>query len=205
MEGVVQGVEFRPFAKRLTDRFDLPDITFNTASGLIIEIETDQPNDALRFLEAIQAEAPAAAHIEQYSMQQLSAVVGYKDFRIMASAARNQSFTLISADLATCPACLEEVRNQSDRRFRYPFTNCTNCGPRYSITISTPYEDTVQNTPIFEENGPDNFKGVDIMRAVRSFDPCLPCGVHMYLGNGKMLDAHHSPMFGVQGSGVGEH
>jgi hydrogenase large subunit len=61
-----------------------------------------------------------------------------------------------------------------------------------------PYEDAVQNTPIFEENGPDNFKGIDIMRAVRSFDPCLPCGVHMYLGNGKTLETHHSPMFGIQ-------
>ena len=59
-----------------------------------------------------------------------------------------------------------------------------------------PYEDAVQNTPIFEENGPDNFKGIDIMRAVRSFDPCLPCGVHMYLGNGKVLETHHSPLFG---------
>jgi hydrogenase large subunit len=56
-----------------------------------------------------------------------------------------------------------------------------------------PYEDAVQNTPIFEENPPDNFKGIDIMRAVRSFDPCLPCGVHMYLGNGKTLNTVHSP------------
>ena len=56
-----------------------------------------------------------------------------------------------------------------------------------------PYEDAVQNTPIFEENPPDNFKGIDIMRAVRSFDPCLPCGVHMYLGGGKELKTVHSP------------
>jgi hydrogenase large subunit len=60
-----------------------------------------------------------------------------------------------------------------------------------------PYEDSVQNTPIFEENGPDKFKGIDIMRAVRSFDPCLPCGVHMYLGEGKELQVVHSPTFGV--------
>jgi hydrogenase large subunit len=59
-----------------------------------------------------------------------------------------------------------------------------------------PYEDAVQNTPIFEENGPDKFKGIDIMRAVRSFDPCLPCGVHMYLGNGKVVERQHSPIFG---------
>jgi hydrogenase large subunit len=56
-----------------------------------------------------------------------------------------------------------------------------------------PYEDAVQNTPIFEENPPDMFKGIDIMRAVRSFDPCLPCGVHMYLGKGKVLEKMHSP------------
>jgi hydrogenase large subunit len=57
-----------------------------------------------------------------------------------------------------------------------------------------PYEDAVQNTPIFEENPPETFKGIDIMRTVRSFDPCLPCGVHMYLGNGKTLEKVHSPM-----------
>ena len=60
-----------------------------------------------------------------------------------------------------------------------------------------PYEDAVQNTPIFEENGPDNFKGIDIMRAVRSFDPCLPCGVHMFLGDGKELEVRHSPTLGL--------
>ena len=63
-----------------------------------------------------------------------------------------------------------------------------NANPRDIYGTPGPYEDAVQNTPIFEENGPDNFKGIDIMRAVRSFDPCLPCGVHMYLGNGKILE-----------------
>ncbi|MBA3884924.1 MAG: nickel-dependent hydrogenase large subunit [Acidobacteria bacterium] len=73
-----------------------------------------------------------------------------------------------------------------------------NANPRDIYGTPGPYEDAVQNTPIFEENGPDNFKGIDIMRTVRSFDPCLPCGVHMYLGNGKVLETRHSPMFGVQ-------
>ena len=73
-----------------------------------------------------------------------------------------------------------------------------NANPRDIYGTPGPYEDAVQNTPIFEENGPDKFKGIDIMRAVRSFDPCLPCGVHMYLGNGKVLETHHSPMFGMQ-------
>jgi hydrogenase large subunit len=60
-----------------------------------------------------------------------------------------------------------------------------------------PYEDAVQGLPIFEENGPDEFKGIDIMRTVRSFDPCLPCGVHMYLGDGKVLEKRHSPTLGM--------
>jgi hydrogenase large subunit len=72
-----------------------------------------------------------------------------------------------------------------------------NGSPRDFYGTPGPYEDAVQDMPIFEENGPDDFKGVDIMRAVRSFDPCLPCGVHMYLGNGQVLKKVHSPMFGA--------
>jgi hydrogenase large subunit len=71
-----------------------------------------------------------------------------------------------------------------------------NASPRDIYGTPGPYEDAVQGTPIFEENGPDNFKGIDIMRTVRSFDPCLPCGVHMYLGAGRTLETRHSPMFG---------
>jgi hydrogenase large subunit len=81
----------------------------------------------------------------------------------------------------------------------YPPT-CWNANPRDVYGTPGPYEDAVQNTPLFEENGPDKFKGIDIMRTVRSFDPCLPCGVHMYLGNGKVLEARHSPMFGMMES-----
>ncbi len=68
-----------------------------------------------------------------------------------------------------------------------------NANPRDVYGTPGPYEDAVQNTPIFEENPPDKFKGIDIMRTVRSFDPCLPCGVHMYLGGGRVLDKIHSP------------
>jgi hydrogenase large subunit len=72
-----------------------------------------------------------------------------------------------------------------------------NGSPRDSFGTPGPYEDAVAGTPIFEENGPDDFRGVDIMRAVRSFDPCLPCGVHMYLGGGKTLKTVHSPLLGA--------
>jgi hydrogenase large subunit len=84
----------------------------------------------------------------------------------------------------------------------YPPT-CWNASPRDSFGTPGPYEDAVQNLPIFEENGPDNFKGIDIMRTVRSFDPCLPCGVHMYLGNGKEIEVRHSPTMGALPQGKG--
>jgi len=74
-----------------------------------------------------------------------------------------------------------------------------NGSPTDSYGTPGPYEDAVAGMPIFEENDQDNFRGVDIMRAVRSFDPCLPCGVHMYLGNGKTLQQVHHPQFGEQG------
>jgi hydrogenase large subunit len=74
-----------------------------------------------------------------------------------------------------------------------------NGSPTDSYGTLGPYEDAVAGQPIFEENGPDDFRGIDVMRAVRSFDPCLPCGVHMYLGGGKTLQRTHSPIFGGAG------
>ncbi|HEY6138108.1 MAG TPA: nickel-dependent hydrogenase large subunit [Thermoanaerobaculia bacterium] len=73
-----------------------------------------------------------------------------------------------------------------------------NAAPRDLYGTPGPYEDAIQGTPIFEESPPETFKGIDIMRTVRSFDPCLPCGVHMYTGAGKLLEVRHSPMFGLQ-------
>jgi len=151
LEGVVQGVGFRPFVSRLADRHQLPGIAFNTAGGLVVEVETDREAEFLRFLEAIQREAPPAARIENCVSEELPDLAGYIDFRIVSSAVRDHSFTLISPDLATCQACLEEIGNPAERRFRYPFTNCTNCGPRYTITLSTPYDranTTMQHFPL---------------------------------------------------------
>jgi len=76
-----------------------------------------------------------------------------------------------------------------------------NASPRDSFGTPGPYEDAIEGSPLFEENGPESFQGIDIMRTVRSFDPCLPCGVHMMLGEGKVLEVHHSPTFGVSRGG----
>ena len=140
LEGVVQGVGFRPFVKRLADRFCFSGVAFNTAGGLIVELETNSEDQAHSFLKALRVEAPAASRIERCAMQQVSEPATYQGFEIAPSAPRDNRFTLISADLATCSDCLAELQNPADRRFGYPFTNCTNCGPRYSITLSTPYD-----------------------------------------------------------------
>ncbi len=83
----------------------------------------------------------------------------------------------------------------------YPPT-CWNASATDSTGTPGPMEDAVAHTPLFEENGSDTFKGIDILRTVRSFDPCLPCGVHMYLGGGRVLDELHSPMLGLAGIGT---
>ena len=85
------------------------------------------------------------------------------------------------------------IRERQDRELSSVSANAVECQPARFYGTPGPYEDAVQNTPIFEENGPDKFKGIDIMRTVRSFDPCLPCGVHMYVGKGKVLKKIHSP------------
>ena len=91
------------------------------------------------------------------------------------------------------------IRNKKIANYHpYPPTPW-NASPRDSYGTPGPYEDAVMGQPIFEENGPDHFKGIDIMRTVRSFDPCLPCGVHMFTGKGKLLEVRHAPMFGVCG------
>ena len=140
LEGVVQGVGFRPFVKKLADRFGLNGITFNNSSGVIIEIDTHDPAEVRHFADAIRTQAPAAALIETCSIHEIPQDAAYTGFRIAPSAARDTTFTLISPDLATCPDCAAELYNPADRRFGYAFTNCTNCGPRYSITRSTPYD-----------------------------------------------------------------
>jgi hydrogenase maturation protein HypF len=136
LTGVVQGVGFRPFVKRLADRCGLPGRVWNTGGGVVIDVECD---DVRAFASALHTEAPANARIVECRMEALDAV-GYRGFDIVASQLLPGAFTLISPDLATCPDCVHDLRDRSGRRFRYPFTNCTNCGPRYSITRAVPYD-----------------------------------------------------------------
>jgi hydrogenase maturation protein HypF len=135
--GVVQGVGFRPYVFRLARRFGLKGWVKNDARG--VEIHLEGPSDDLvRFVETLPAELPSLARIERLTHRRL-AVFGFKDFRVRASG-RAGGFVFISPDISVCPACQADIRDSKNRRFEYPFTNCTDCGPRYTIVLALPYD-----------------------------------------------------------------
>jgi hydrogenase maturation protein HypF len=137
IRGAVQGVGFRPFIYRLATAAGLPGWVINSAQGVFIEVEGE--HDALReFLQRIESDKPAIAHIYSLEPTYLDPV-GFSQFEIRASEGGEKT-ALILPDIATCPDCLRELNDPADRRFRYPFTNCTNCGPRFTIIEALPYD-----------------------------------------------------------------
>ncbi len=138
MRGVVQGVGFRPFVYRLAQEEGLAGFIGNDTGGVTIEIE-GPANRIEAFRRRLLAEAPPLSRIDSVVAQD-APPKQEKTFRIVASEARGQVSTGIPADAATCADCLRELLDPLDRRYRYPFLNCTNCGPRYTITRSIPYD-----------------------------------------------------------------
>ncbi|MFN4259122.1 MAG: carbamoyltransferase HypF [Gemmataceae bacterium] len=138
VRGQVQGVGFRPFVYRLACRCRLGGAVRNTSAGVVIELE-GAPEDLKRFQDLLRAEAPEAATIEGLSVESVSPV-GQTSFVIEASVPATVPSVTVPPDLATCAACRREVFAPADRRRDYPFTNCTACGPRYSIIESMPYD-----------------------------------------------------------------
>jgi hydrogenase maturation protein HypF len=138
IHGAVQGVGFRPFVYRLATGLGLAGWIINDTHGVFIEVEGPQPALA-DFLSRLPAEKPPRAIIHRLETTWLQPV-GYDRFEIRHSAEQGAKTALVLPDIATCPACLAEVFNPADRRYRYPFTNCTNCGPRFSIIQALPYD-----------------------------------------------------------------
>ena len=138
--GAVQGVGFRPFVYRLATEHRLAGWVRNTSAGVEIEVEGEPPVVA-RFVERLRAEPPALARIESVAVAELPPI-GEHGFAIRASdpAARADACALVLPDLATCAECIREIFDPDARRFRYPFTNCTRCGPRFSIVHRLPYD-----------------------------------------------------------------
>ena len=138
VRGIVQGVGFRPFIYRLAAKHNLKGYVYNTAEDVKIEVEGEL--EAIKQFELeLRIEAPPLAYIEGIAITH-HPPIGYKNFEICHSIAEEGKYQLISPDIATCQACLGELLNPSDRRYRYPFTNCTNCGPRFTIIEDIPYD-----------------------------------------------------------------
>lgn len=138
ISGIVQGVGFRPFLHRLANRLELGGWVRNTAGG--VELELEGSKDALKaFQKALRDSPPPLAVIEEIRCEALEKPRGDTTFSILPSEA-GEGATLVSPDLAPCPACLSELADPRDRRYRYPFLNCTDCGPRFSILRDLPYD-----------------------------------------------------------------
>ncbi|SEH01931.1 hydrogenase maturation protein HypF [Nonomuraea solani] len=138
VEGIVQGVGFRPFVYTLANRLGLAGHVRNDVNGVHIQIE-GALDGVEEFLTALERDAPALSEIERVTIVS-AAPAGHSGFTIAASDPAGPRRALVSADTATCDDCLRELYDPADRRHRYPFINCTNCGPRFTIVRGVPYD-----------------------------------------------------------------
>ncbi len=139
ISGAVQGVGFRPFIYRLARRMNICGWVSNTSNGVFIQAESDK-DKIYDFISRIYEEKPPSALIESIQVDE-SEYAGFKEFEIKESSAGGAGKNvIILADIATCPDCLEELFNPKDRRYLYPFINCTQCGPRFTIIKDIPYD-----------------------------------------------------------------
>lgn len=140
VQGTVQGVGFRPFVYRLAAELYIGGWVVNSPQGVVIEIEAE-PSTLETFIHRLQTELPPHAAIHRLETETILAI-GATGFEIRHSNTTGTKTALILPDLATCPDCLRDILDPTNRRYRYPFTNCTHCGPRYSIIQALPYDRT---------------------------------------------------------------
>jgi len=136
--GVVQGVGFRPFIYQLAHRYHLNGFILNNTVGVSVELEGND-NVIETFIEALKNELPPLARIDTLSSE-TGEHIGYENFQILQSETQNNKSALVSPDIAICENCLHELNDHNNRRYSYPFINCTDCGPRYSIIETLPYD-----------------------------------------------------------------
>ena len=139
IRGIVQGVGFRPFIHRMVKEFGLTGTIKNTSSGVELELEGER-DELKRFVKELPEKAPKLAVIEEIEATYTKELRGFADFQILGSKTEALRDTLISPDICICDDCLRELQNPADRRYRYPFINCTNCGPRFTIIRDVPYD-----------------------------------------------------------------
>ena len=147
VSGIVQGVGFRPYVYRLATERGLRGVIRNTSAGVTIEVQG--PAERVEsFVEHLPTDAPPLSRITNFVVREVECN-GERDFRILHSEAGEEVKTLISPDVAICPDCLRELFDRADRRYRYPFINCTNCGPRFTIVRDIPYDRPSTSMAVF--------------------------------------------------------
>jgi hydrogenase maturation protein HypF len=179
--GAVQGVGFRPFVYRLAKELDLRGWIINTPEGVKIEVEGENLDV---FLKRLQEEKPPLAYIYSISFE-YAEEVGYADFEIKESNLEGKREVFILPDVGTCDECLKEVFDPKDRRYTYPFTNCTHCGPRFTIIEKLPYDRPNTTMKVFkmcqecerEYNDPTN------RRFHAQPNACPECGPRVFIYN----------------------
>jgi len=179
--GVVQGVGFRPFVYRLAHEHKLTGWVLNHSGGVDIVVE-GQSAALDAFLRNLSAEAPPLARIERVTTKDVPPN-GYTTFEIRHSVAQEGRYQLISPDIATCPDCLRELFDPSNRRYRYSFTNCTNCGPRFTIIADMPYDrpkTTMRVFPMCPDCQAEYDDPLD-RRFHAQPNACPICGPHIWL------------------------
>jgi hydrogenase maturation protein HypF len=192
IRGAVQGVGFRPFVFRLASELRLAGWVSNTTQGVLLEIE-GRPANVERFLHRLQSDAPSACRI--LAIQQSDhPPAGYVGFELRPSSAGGARTAVVLPDLATCADCARELFDPADRRHRYPFINCTNCGPRFTIIEAIPYDRVRTTMKAFrmcprcqaEYDDPTN------RRFHAQPNACPECGPHLELwdGSGRVLAQH---------------
>lgn len=183
LDGIVQGVGFRPFVYRLAQEYGLTGFVRNESGGVLIEAE-GAPDVLAAFEQSVLTTYPPHARVVHHVTSPL-APLGSREFSIQFSTAGAAEATFISPDLAVCPECLREMTNPGDRRYRHPFLNCTRCGPRYSIVSSLPYDRSRTSMALFTMCTACRREYED--PADRRFHAqptaCPQCGPHLWLAD----------------------
>lgn len=182
IRGIVQGVGFRPFIHKFAGGLGLKGFIKNTSSGVELELEGEREKLEL-FVRELPDKAPRLALIESVEAKYSPELVGYKSFEIRESRREESMNTLISPDICVCGDCLRELRDRGDRRYKYPFINCTNCGPRFTIIKDVPYDRAKTSMGAFPMC-PDcarEYGDIEDRRYHAQPDCCPDCGPRVFL------------------------
>ena len=190
--GIVQGVGFRPYIHRLVTEFNLKGWIRNESYGVELELEgTSQAIEG--FVARLKAQPPRLAVIEALRVESCGALKNYAGFTIRASEKSGENNTLVSPDVGICEDCLRELRDPRDRRYRYPFINCTNCGPRFTIIRDVPYDRPLTSMGAFPmcPECETEYRDIENRRYHAQPDCCGVCGPRV-----SYLDAAGNPVEG---------